>query len=526
MKAALLKCTLTLCLSAGVGLSSAPPHTADQWYAQGQQELRAGHLQAAATAFTRAAALNPSAANWRALADVNVRLNDLQGATLAYDRAIAGYRSRGDTVTARALETLAAPYRQDAALYVLNAASTPAPICQRAVAKFEPATGVYLGTYVDEQGVGPDGALRLPAPLNAGLAVYFRYFTLRAPGIGEAFPARFAQAVKRAGGALHVALEPGLPLRQITEATVTPFAQAAATSGVPIFLRFAGEFNDPGNEWSRDPALYRAKFRMVHDVMARIAPNVAMVWMVMPSRLDVLDSYFPGDDAVDWVGLSLYSVPFQNGDRAQPGLRVNPLDVLDPIYRKYACQHPIQVSEYASAHRSGAAPGVDYTAFAAQKMRELYWGAALKYPRLKNINWLNIDMQSSAFVQPRAQSRRNDYHLPGVSAKETAFRELLGTEPFRVSFTVPDPVHVPQPFPARLQLREPLQGAVWLKTFDVPAKIALTLDGQPIPIASALPFRFTLPASLGTGPHTLNVTASGQDGKVLVNRVQTFEVQP
>ncbi|GHF59508.1 tetratricopeptide (TPR) repeat protein [Deinococcus metalli] len=524
MKAALLLGSALLCLSAA-GLAAAP-RTADQWYAAGQAQLRAGQLRAAADAFARSAALNPSAANWRALADTRVRLGDYEAATQAYDRAIAGYRGRGDSVTARALEALAAPYRQDAALFVLNAASTPAPACQRALAKFEPATGVYLGAYVDEWGLGADGRLRLPAPLDAGLAVYFRYFTLRAPGQGEVFPTRFAQAVKAAGGAMHVALEPGLPLRQVTEATVLPFAQAAAASGVPIFLRFAGEFNDPANEWSRDPALYRAKFRLVHDVMARVAPNVAMVWMMMPSRLETVDAYFPGDDAVDWVGLSLYSVPFQNGDRAQPGLRVNPLDVLDPIYRKYACAHPIQVSEYASAHRSGAAPGVDYTDFAVQKLRELYWGAVLKYPRLKNVNWLNIDMGSSAFVQPKAVARRNDYTLPGVDAKVAAFRELLGVDTFRTAFAAMTTVHVPQPFPARVQLREPLQGALWLKTFSAPARVTVRVDGQPVPVGAALPYRFTLPATLAPGAHTLTVTATGEDGKTLISRVQRFDVQP
>ena len=304
-----------------------------------------------------------------------------------------------------------------------------------------------------------------------------------------------------------------------------PFARAAAASGVPIFLRFAGEFNDSANEWSRDPALYRARFRLVHDVMARTAPNVAMVWMMMPSRLEVLDSYYPGADAVDWVGLSLYSVPFQNGDRTQPGLRVNPLDVLDPIYRKYACTHPIQVSEYASAHRSGAAPGVDYTAFAAQKLRELYWGAALKYPRVKNINWLNIDMQTSAFVQPRAPQRRNDYSLPGVPAKVAAFRDLLGVQTFRTAFST-GTVHVPQPFPTRVQLREAVQGAVWLRTFEPPTRVTVTLDGRAVPVGAALPYRFTLPADLPPGRHTLTVTASGSGGKTLVSRVQTFDVQP
>ena len=175
--------------------------------------------------------------------------------------------------------------------------------------------------------------------------------------------------------------------------------------------------------------------------------------------------------------------------------------------------------------RSGAAPGVDYTAFAAQKLRELYWGAALKYPRVKNINWLNIDMQTSAFVQPRAPERRNDYSLPGVPAKVAAFRDLLGVQTFRTAFST-GTVHVPQPFPARMQLREAVQGAVWLRTFEPPTRVTVTLDGRAVPVGAALPYRFTLPADLSPGRHTLTVTASGSGGKTLVSRVQTFDVQP
>ncbi|PNY82922.1 hypothetical protein CVO96_07750 [Deinococcus koreensis] len=513
---------LALTLAGPVG--AAPPTSPDQWYAQGQKELKAGRSAQAALAFRRAAELNPSAANWRALGDALVGAGDLAGASDAYARAIQGYRDRGDTVTARALENKTAPYRQDAGLYVLNAATAaPVPGCAPKPARFEPASGLYLGMYVDETALR-GSQISLGPGLEGGFAVYFRYFKLQ-PGIGEVFPARLAQAAKQAGGALHIALEPAIPLRQVTEATLLPFARAAANSGVPIFLRFAAEFNDPANEWSRDPALYRAKFRLVHDVMAREAPNVAMVWMAMPSRLEVLDSYYPGADAVDWVGLSLYSVPYRNGNLKEPTLNESPLDVLKPIYDKYACTHPIQVSEYGASHRSSAAPGQDFTGFALARLRELYWGAALKYPRLKNINWLNLDMLSSAFVQDRGEGRRNDYRLSGVPAKLAAFRELRDVGAFRTRFDPASPVRVPQPFPTRLKVQEDVQGALWVKTLDAGVKVALTLDGRPVPTAAALPYRFTLRAAeLTPGPHTLELKVTSARGQAVLSRKQAFEV--
>ena len=513
-----------------------PQRSADQWYAQGQTQLKAGQFAQAAASFEAATGLNPSAANYRWLAEAAVGAGDYARASRAYAQAIRGYRARNDNMTANALETRAAPYRQEASFFIQGAApGRLLPACARTLAKFEPLSGLYLGLYVDEQGIAANGTLSAGVRLGRRLAVYFRYFRLRDPrGLSpaEIFPVRFVQAVKAAGASAHIALEPGVPLSEISEASLTPFALAAREAGIPIFLRFAGEFNDPGNAWSRDPALYRVKFRLVHDVMARLAPNVAMVWMPMPSRLEVVDAYFPGDDVVDWVGISLYSVPFRNGDVSDPTLNQNPLDVLGPFYDKYACAHPFQISEFASSHRSEARPGVDYAPFAAEKLRALFWGAYLKYPRLKNINWLDLSMQDSPFVQSRVTERRNDYSLFTSAAKLGAFRELLAqpyflptvpVAPGQQAAGVPRPV----PFPASFRPSGNVQGAVYLKTFETPAALALSLDGSAVPILSTLPHTFVLSAAMLTpGQHTLRLLAKGAKGQVLIDQVQVFTVQP
>ena len=55
------------------------------------------------------------------------------------------------------------------------------PTCARRLAKFEPLSGLYLGLYVNEQGIAADGTLSAGSQLGRRLAVYFHYFRLRDP---------------------------------------------------------------------------------------------------------------------------------------------------------------------------------------------------------------------------------------------------------------------------------------------------------------------------------------------------------
>ncbi len=118
--------------------------------------------------------------------------------------------------------------------------------------------------------------------------------------------------------------------------------------GVPIFVRYGHEMNaDWYYTWGMQPAKYRRAFRMVADAVHQRAPLTAMVWapylgggypydhnwktmwdMIYDANLHctiedwvLLDSnndgilssaddpylpYYPGDEYVDWVGVSVY----------------------------------------------------------------------------------------------------------------------------------------------------------------------------------------------------------------------------
>ena len=142
---------------------------------------------------------------------------------------------------------------------------------------------------------------------------------------------------------------------------------------IGFYAQFNPEMNGSWVRWHGNPALYIEKFRLISRVMKEEAPNVAMVWTPNSNPENQIERYYPGDAWVDWVGVNMYNVRFFNGDVKQPADRVNPLDLLDYVYKTYAARKPIMIAEYGATHYS-AAGKVDTTALAIAKMNMLYYG--------------------------------------------------------------------------------------------------------------------------------------------------------
>lgn len=82
----------------------------------------------------------------------------------------------------------------------------------------------------------------------------------------------------------------------------------------PVYIRFANEMNC--SELGDDPDLYIQVFRNVADIIHEY-PNFAVVWS--PIDIGALDRpfeyYYPGDEYVDWVGVSCYSIMYFMNDK-------------------------------------------------------------------------------------------------------------------------------------------------------------------------------------------------------------------
>ncbi|MFC5597402.1 glycosyl hydrolase [Deinococcus cellulosilyticus] len=380
--------------------------------------------------------------------------------------------------------------------------ATPSPL-----AKYEPPAGCYVGIWADLNSPAGQADLEQVNRAVGSHAVYFRYNFFRKPENSNPwspfFPAAFVQKLAGDTAAIHLAVEPRIPLKEVTEDLVREWARQARNMNQPIFMRWASEFNDSVNNWSKDPALYREKFRMVARIMHEEAPNVAMVWtpMAFTDIKSVID-YYPGQEFVDWVGITLYSKYYWNGDPAKVTVNMLPTERLETLYHTFSGRHPIQVSEYAAEHHS-ASSSRDLSAFATSKMQQFYFNIMLKYPRIKNINWLNFDMTAADEYKGYAVTRRANYNLLKSSSVLKTYQHILSEPYFLKTFRAASKYSY-VPFPNTTG--KDVQVLSYVGDARV-SSVRYFLDGVLVQKSTVAPYRIQL-RNLKTGRHILRAVAN------------------
>lgn len=92
------------------------------------------------------------------------------------------------------------------------------------------------------------------------------------------------------------------------DSVVKQFSRWAKTTDRPIYLRIGYEFDGWHNEL--EPQAYVKAYRRIVDLIrAEGADNIAFVWhsYASPTYKDYpLSNWYPGDEYVDWVGISLF----------------------------------------------------------------------------------------------------------------------------------------------------------------------------------------------------------------------------
>jgi len=167
----------------------------------------------------------------------------------------------------------------------------------------------------------------------------------------------------------------------------------------PMYIRFANEMNV--SPLGDDPYKYVEVFRTVAN-MVHEYPNFAVVWS--PCDLGGLDRpfeyFYPGDEYVDWIGVSNYMVQYFSGDKnANPKNAIyfmtgvyswatNKLKPIMDFMAKNNIQKPVMISEGGvSTHNSY---GDECQAWATPRLRNMLWSVIMKYPQIKMINYFNI----------------------------------------------------------------------------------------------------------------------------------------
>lgn len=322
------------------------------------------------------------------------KLGRYDEATVAWQQEAQFWRQAGAQQESIAAQRKADWVKSDVRLFVTAPAEAAADRYYTG-AKFEPRTGALLGVYAEM-----DPAVHDPADADPIFTLDFELAAGRQHPLfllyanwGDPFPTKLARWIKSAGGALQWALQPHDGLSKVQDDLyLKQIAQAAKESGIPVFLRFGGEMNGDWVPWHDAPALYKPKFRLVANRFRAEAPNVAMLWAPGYFPLETMADYYPGDDVVDWVGISAYGVFDPSLDPTGQGQDSRNLsESFEEVYRLYADRKPIMLAEGAIGYLNYAT-GQTTTEWALANIRRFYAAVPRLYPRVKALTWFDVDL--------------------------------------------------------------------------------------------------------------------------------------
>ena len=168
------------------------------------------------------------------------------------------------------------------------------------------------------------------------------------------------------------------------------YARDAKAYGKPVYLRFGFEMNGDWFSWGNQPPEFKAAWQHAHAIFsAEGADNVIWVWapnfVSIPRENNPIESYYPGDEFVDWVGVDGYNF----GDHHDQWHSWESFtQVFDPALALFAERYPdkpVMLAEF------GSAPGNDGAK--AAWIREAYDEISQR-PEIGAAVWFNLDKRT------------------------------------------------------------------------------------------------------------------------------------
>lgn len=368
---------------------------------------------------------------------------------------------------------LAAAAAMTAGLAVLTAPAFSSPAPAEQLAELAQDDGdVHFGVhpqwakddpqrYTERMGVAPQvfGEF-VPFPYDAEVAAQLE--------------AKAAQ-VRDADATLLLTLEPHDGLAAVTDevlAELTGTLRRWNEAGTPVLVRFAHEMNGAWYSWGQQPAEYVAAFRRA-ALAVRAAPASQILWSpnegggypfeggwfeAQPGTeaFTLLDTdgdgaltqgddpyrpYYPGDEHVDWVGLSLYhfgdAYPWGENAEPEPGKFAAKLtgsydgrggdeSALPDFHNQYAQRtgKPLAISETSALYNLGrTGRGANNTTIKTAWLSQVFADdVPEKFGQLRLIMWFEQDK-----VEPDVPGGATSWSVSRDAELREAFHDALPT---------------------------------------------------------------------------------------------------
>lgn len=392
-------------------------------------------------------------------------------------------------------------------------------------AKWEPRGGVLFGR-TGQGGTLPSGRYGL---VNAGEleqeSVVSHYYSLQDAYSLEYWSYLYGPVLQDGEHAFLVCLnfdQEGTDCPLVTAGTydarlVETFTYLASLK-CPVFLRVGGEMNVWGN--SAQTEEYKAAYNHIGALARTYCPNVALVFAPNFSAAKGvdMDSFYPGDTYVDWIGTSLYYNRYaNNGDLRWPefyGVGVYGdamLNVQQTVNLAKLHAKPVILTEGGSANRFN---GEDNSQWAAERVEKAYSFLTMVYPQIKCI--ISTDY-SNAW-------EKNSYEFYNNPVVTQAYRRAIANNPTFVA----DYHDTGKYYTKASEVR--WGGVMELAAYTYASEkqtAAWYLDGVQQKVTAEYPYRYTLNVdALAPGSHQVEVVFSNGAAKAYNFTVAVAEAMP
>ena len=285
-----------------------------------------------------------------------------------------------------------------------------------------------------------------------------------------------------------------------------------ASDGNDSLLVSGKEFNI--NDNFTHPESFIKLFRYVADY-AHTKDNIAVVWA--PNNVGSVDlrliDFYPGDEYTDWIGMSLYVMPYFQGSKAQTtwsnsvsfvagdySNAVIGAKVITDFMETYNIKKPVVITEGGVGYgempgREDYINGFEYVDWAAQQLRKFYYEIPRVFPQIKiNVSFNhNVDLD---FYR---------YNMSDSPELYSIVNSAVSTPPYIQGYPGFSPVEYPEMHD--IEVKDSLKlSAYAYEPKALYLNVKYLIDGVSLYETMYPPYEFTLDSSnLSEGTHTLTV---------------------
>lgn len=247
---------------------------------------------------------------------------------------------------------------------------------EMATAVYEPSEGCYLGAYILSDKIADYDIVKFEELTEKEHALY-SYNTK----ISAAFPTEWILKCIANMKTPNIFLYPESIENPYNLDYVEMASKKFGEFYVPMFIHFY-----PVEGSMYNPEEYIEFYRKAREIFKKNASNAVFVWTVSEENLPFMNSFYPGDDAVDWAGLSIYK-KIADGET---NYKSNVMDKIDYFYYGFQDKKPIMLSRLGISHFSGY-DHIYFSEDAGKEIESIYRSIEENYPRIKAVNYMNFN---------------------------------------------------------------------------------------------------------------------------------------